>query len=108
FFFSSRRRHTRFSRDWSSDVCSSDLPAGSDPRATPSNNDSPGETPDSPPAPCPDGRAPTPGDLVLNEFLVNVPAGPAGDANNDEIGRASRRETVVLSGRGHLLDPEAV
>src|SRR5690606_36805859 len=27
FFFSSRRRHTRFSRDWSSDVCSSDLSA---------------------------------------------------------------------------------
>src|SRR5690606_39370088 len=25
FCFSSRRRHTRFSRDWSSDVCSSDL-----------------------------------------------------------------------------------
>src|SRR5690606_40409893 len=29
FFFSSRRRHTRFSRDWSSDVCSSDLLANS-------------------------------------------------------------------------------
>src|SRR5688572_32863368 len=32
FFFSSRRRHTRFDCDWSSDVCSSDLakkpPAG--------------------------------------------------------------------------------
>src|SRR5690606_11821697 len=28
FFFSSRRRHTRFSRDWSSDVCSSDLSYG--------------------------------------------------------------------------------
>src|SRR3989449_5983503 len=28
FFFSSRRRHTRCSRDWSSDVCSSDLPKG--------------------------------------------------------------------------------
>src|SRR5690606_39730667 len=28
FFFSSRRRHTRFSRDWSSDVCSSDLLLG--------------------------------------------------------------------------------
>src|SRR5690606_39494548 len=28
FFFSSRRRHTRFSRDWSSDVCSSDLSQG--------------------------------------------------------------------------------
>src|SRR2546422_206952 len=27
FFFSSRRRHTRCSRDWSSDVCSSDLVA---------------------------------------------------------------------------------
>src|SRR5436305_2525687 len=29
FFFSSRRRHTRCGRDWSSDVCSSDLCAGS-------------------------------------------------------------------------------
>src|SRR6266436_1558759 len=29
FFFSSRRRHTRCSRDWSSDVCSSDLTCAS-------------------------------------------------------------------------------
>src|SRR4249920_3736117 len=28
FFFSSRRRHTRCGRDWSSDVCSSDLAGG--------------------------------------------------------------------------------
>src|SRR5215217_8913153 len=28
FFFSSRRRHTRYWRDWSSDVCSSDLEVG--------------------------------------------------------------------------------
>src|SRR5262245_65105892 len=28
FFFSSRRRHTRCLSDWSSDVCSSDLPGG--------------------------------------------------------------------------------
>src|SRR5437879_8470095 len=28
FFFSSRRRHTRYIGDWSSDVCSSDLVAG--------------------------------------------------------------------------------
>src|SRR5256886_8664981 len=28
FFFSSRRRHTRFDCDWSSDVCSSDLGEG--------------------------------------------------------------------------------
>src|SRR5437764_13354030 len=32
FFFSSRRRHTRYIGDWSSDVCSSDLSRGS--RAT--------------------------------------------------------------------------
>src|SRR5690242_622023 len=32
FFFSSRRRHTRLTCDWSSDVCSSDLcPGGSPP-----------------------------------------------------------------------------
>src|SRR5256886_14620938 len=31
FFFSSRRRHTRFDCDWSSDVCSSDLRAALDP-----------------------------------------------------------------------------
>src|SRR6185312_7749992 len=30
FFFSSRRRHTRSDRDWSSDVCSSDLANGRD------------------------------------------------------------------------------
>src|SRR5438874_13744264 len=30
FFFSSRRRHTRSLRDWSSDVCSSDLGAALD------------------------------------------------------------------------------
>src|SRR5256885_287394 len=27
YFFSSRRRHTRLQGDWSSDVCSSDLPS---------------------------------------------------------------------------------
>src|SRR3712207_8302224 len=31
FFFSSRRRHTRYWRDWSSDVCSYDLRHGSAP-----------------------------------------------------------------------------
>src|SRR3712207_685695 len=30
FFFSSRRRHTRYWRDWSSDVCSSDLEVAED------------------------------------------------------------------------------
>src|SRR5437879_13718932 len=31
FFFSSRRRHTRYIGDWSSDVCSSDLPVALQP-----------------------------------------------------------------------------
>src|SRR5712675_2750777 len=34
FFFSSRRRHTRCSRDWSPDVCSSDLALSEARRAT--------------------------------------------------------------------------
>src|SRR5207249_7843330 len=34
FFFSSRRRHTRSKRDWSSDVCSSDLSEGPNGRCT--------------------------------------------------------------------------
>src|SRR5690349_24411218 len=34
FFFSSRRRHTRSLRDWSSDVCSSDLPYEPEPGFT--------------------------------------------------------------------------
>src|SRR5690606_39782182 len=45
FFFSSRRRHTRFSRDWSSDVCSSDLQdAPSDSETAESNEKEPSET----------------------------------------------------------------
>src|SRR5437868_13991462 len=42
FFFSSRRRHTRSKRDWSSDVCSSDLPrsmATTAPRSTSARRD---------------------------------------------------------------------
>src|SRR2546430_3961050 len=35
-FFASRRRHTRFDCDWSSDVCSSDLRAGAVPKDGPS------------------------------------------------------------------------
>src|SRR5688572_32476306 len=38
FFFSSRRRHTRFDCDWSSDVCSSDLVRADTPSAIPDPN----------------------------------------------------------------------
>src|SRR5687768_17948556 len=43
FFFSSRRRHTRCSRDWSSDVCSSDLVVFEDTLAVNTNPDDPTE-----------------------------------------------------------------
>src|SRR2546430_5224274 len=42
FFFSSRRRHTRFDCDWSSDVCSSDLASS---RAWPTPTFARGSTP---------------------------------------------------------------
>src|SRR5690554_7065226 len=38
FFFSSRRRHTRCGRDWSSDVCSSDLLPGHPPQRPPGSD----------------------------------------------------------------------
>src|SRR2546422_4651356 len=41
FFFSSRRRHTRCSRDWSSDVCSSDLDHAGEARADRGANGAP-------------------------------------------------------------------
>src|SRR5438445_12359774 len=48
FFFSSRRRHTRYWRDWSSDVCSSDLmPTNSPPRLTKSGPHSDSSRPES-------------------------------------------------------------
>src|SRR6266850_3959478 len=62
FFFSSRRRHTRLQGDWSSDVCSSDLPClaplrswlrarpqDSPPAESPRSND--GSTPAADPVP---------------------------------------------------------
>src|SRR3989475_5795862 len=47
FFFSSRRRHTRFDCDWSSDVCSSDLTPARAARGSPDGahrRDHPGHT----------------------------------------------------------------
>src|SRR5215203_373700 len=43
FFFSSRRRHTRYWRDWSSDVCSSDLDDAATRRALPRRKRTAGE-----------------------------------------------------------------
>src|SRR2546430_5586244 len=83
FFFSSRRRHTRFDCDWSSDVCSSDLSWRSGAAQTATWIASP--------------PAPTVGDTIWLERAIAVPAGwqvRAGklDATEAEIGRASCRE----------------
>src|SRR5690625_6499844 len=68
FFFSSRRRHTRWPRDWSSDVCSSDLTTPSPPsqfqrihvpRQTRSNQRSP-SSPTTPPRHPPPNPTPNP------------------------------------------------
>src|SRR3989440_9611780 len=88
FFFSSRRRHTRSDRDWSSDVCSSDLLNG----GTPAENAS----------------AAVPAQAILSA-LTSLPAGAAAPRLTNahegaptcsecgmlmEIGRASCRERV--------------
>src|SRR5690625_4152266 len=82
FFFSSRRRHTRWPRDWSSDVCSSDLVAG---RARTRHEQrlhrSSGPTPRDRPTPDldPGGRAPPgsyahPGGLALHRHRPHIRA----------------------------------
>src|SRR5207253_11119187 len=71
FFFSSRRRHTRWPRDWSSDVCSSDLRS---------------QLPD--------------GELAAKRIRTLVPSDPAqvmAAALLRKIGRASCRERVEVS-----------
>src|SRR2546430_11062887 len=91
FCFSSRRRHTRFDCDWSSDVCSSDLGRDADPRLV----DLEGRRLDADHDPPVAERGP--------QFLLADPARPPGPrltvAEADqvaaaEIGRASCRERV--------------
>src|SRR5690606_40320404 len=89
FFFSSRRRHTRFSRDWSSDVCSSDLGETLPTRAL-------AITVRSPEAAARRLREHRPPVIVRREddrLLVD----PRTVLDRDEIGRASCRERVSIS-----------
>src|SRR5690606_40409349 len=87
-FFSSRRRHTRFSRDWSSDVCSSVLVG----------------------AGAGEGRDDAAGPLVAGGGELRGVPGAAvdagvggqrgGDGGADQIGRASCRERGGSAGGG--------
>src|SRR5690606_39585179 len=92
FFFSSRRRHTRFSRDWSSDVCSSDLHSGRERR------------PDLQSAGLQDDKAPRRGarglGLLSERCHLGDPAALATLGGGVKIGRASCRERVERSGAG--------
>src|SRR5688572_31732681 len=96
FFFSSRRRHTRFDCDWSSDVCSSDLTSAEEALAM-----------------LEPARSPLP-DLLLLDVRLRKMSGvelvrrlaeigrlpPTIIISGEEIGRASCRERVEGSVRG--------
>src|SRR5690606_40651489 len=90
FFFSSRRRHTRFSRDWSSDVCSSDLAD----RYGPGSRRQLALGHDLRDLVTADQQGLVADDLAGNH-IDNVAAG-----NGVEIGRASCREGGEVGGEG--------
>src|SRR2546430_9739861 len=93
FFFSSRRRHTRFDCDWSSDVCSSDLPR-------PSSRSRPGSRQDRRP-----GRAALPPGQRLGpavKWWLNRPGGACGR----HLARSTRRSeehTSELQSQSNLV-----
>src|SRR5204862_3364389 len=101
FFFSSRRRHTRSLRDWSSDVCSSDLAVAQRGALGSVSVPVPGGVAEHRIAPmqragcyAPGGRYPLPSSVLMTAVTARV----AG-----EIGRASCREGVwssVVGGGG--------
>src|SRR5437016_7609745 len=78
FFFSSRRRHTRLVSDWSSDVCSSDLA-------------------------CPQGSRILAVEPPLARWWLRGKR-----TKKAEIGRASCRERVEISGVGGSLEKKEV
>src|SRR5258707_8948284 len=89
FFFSSRRRHTRYWRDWSSDVCSSDLLNLSREVQLPGPLDAVGDF---------SGNLRREPAVLEGELgsgsSVNRGAGWPGELVREEIGRASCRERV--------------
>src|SRR3712207_7298440 len=90
-FFSSRRRHTRYWRDWSSDVCSSDLWLDSDARRSLLDR-SASLLVDEGTTNVIEGTSTehSPQDMVTEIITVSVKPGK-------EIGRASCRERVQIS-----------
>src|SRR5947209_2727793 len=102
FFFSSRRRHTRYWRDWSSDVCSSDLlPLGAERSQLPIGPGLPAVRGEAPAVP--DGAVPDRARRPESERVDEVP--------RDGVGRSIRALADVLPGRRARpqdIDPLAV
>src|SRR5262245_66224712 len=107
FFFSSRRRHTRCLSDWSSDVCSSDLPVVARERVSipvdervrvstrPSNRRAPESTPMRPPSrlwPNQIGRASCRERVSRQEVYVSVKKEHKRRATNKDTLRKAWRE----------------
>src|SRR5690606_41011734 len=90
FFFSSRRRHTRFSRDWSSDVCSSDLVEAQTGRAMGSGSTAQASA---------ILNLPTIGSLTSSKTIGFSwhHSDPRKSFSFEKIGRASCRERVYIS-----------
>src|SRR3989449_2069663 len=91
FFFSSRRRHTRCSRDWSSDVCSSDLSPLPE-RGGASERASPEATPSPPPDPA-----------HAADRAHRARGGAAARPGSDRRGNRSEEHTSELQSRLHLV-----
>src|SRR2546422_3203911 len=89
FFFSSRRRHTRCSRDWSSDVCSSDLPH------VPVDGGGAGRELSQAPAVRCQGRP-------RHHHQARRPAAQHADAGAPGSGKADRKSTRLNSSHGYI------
>ncbi len=74
----------------------SDSPHSSPEHAANATGDASAPTDDSPPHPCPDAPGADPQSIILNEFMANVPAGDAGDANQDGVRHFHDDEFVEL------------
>src|SRR5436309_12292288 len=89
FCFSSRRRHTTFSRDWSSDVCSSDLCPPALPAATASKSAQPPAAQE---------------DIERLRDQLDALKNDVKELTEAQIGRASCRERVERSVLGGSTD----
>src|SRR5438876_12061072 len=106
FFFASRRRHTRWTDDWSSDVCSSDLsPRGGVASGPPVV--APSEAPS-----AATGERPQIGRASCRERVWNDVASVAGEGTDERIdrpaGTANRHRTRAAVDVGRVVAEPAV